>query len=136
MRLVYIFFIIIIKLIAVEINDYDDRFDNTSIKDFLQIDDVNRESSTVKARSYILTDLCLSTVQYRYEDNEMNESMDLLKNGLYTQRFLETTMLDNTYLKPWPTITYTKNHTLTNITKLQVIITSDIGNYSPYFYVF
>lgn len=37
------------------------------------------------------------------------------------------------YFKHWPTVTYTKNHTLSNITKLQVIITSDIGNYSPYY---
>jgi ribosome-binding factor A len=57
--------------------------------------------------------------------------MSLINSGNYVQKYLETQLIDNTYLKYWPTINYTKNHTLSNITKFQLIITSELGNLTP-----
>ncbi len=44
------------------------------------------------SRSYKLSNVCLTTVQYRYEDNYITESMNLIKSGRYYQQYLETTM--------------------------------------------
>jgi hypothetical protein len=110
-------------------NDY---FSIDKIFKFTEVKNEINNGGLHNARKYAIKNLRLSTIQYRFDDRVTSYYMQLLKDGKYFQRYLETTMLDNTYFKQWPTLTYTKNYTLNNITKVQAIILSDVGNYSPY----
>lgn len=59
------------------------------INDVLKIEEVNKKTN-IEARSYSIENLVLSTVQYIYEENEMNESLDLVNGGNFTYSYLET----------------------------------------------
>jgi hypothetical protein len=105
------------------------------ISEILRLNKVNAEvmkSNAIKARSYKLLELHLSTVQYRYSDAEMTESMRLIRAGQFHQGYTQLIQLDQTYFKPTPDCRYTGNRNLTDVRRILMTITSDIGVYSPY----
>ena len=44
------------------------------------------------ARKYKIENMFLSTVQYRYDEGQTSASMNLIRQGGYNQKFLETIM--------------------------------------------
>lgn len=99
----------------------------------LRLADVGNLTSKA-ARSMEIKNLHLSTVQFRYDDDpaHVRRVLEQINRGAFKQKIKSLNILDKTFFKNYPNLPYTRNISVENVTKIQAIITSDIGLSSPY----
>lgn len=83
------------------------------------------------ARRYTLKNVRLETTQFIFNQEYHRSTLAKVRDGHFSQTFVEPIIQDTLWFKNWPTNTYQLNVTANKLTKIQMLLMCDIARYSP-----
>lgn len=102
---------------------------------FSQVQPIVKDELTNKsgssARRYTLKNVRLETTQFIFNNEYHKSTLAKVRDGHFSQTFTEAIIQDTIWFKNWPTNTYQLNVNANKLTKIQMLIMSDIARYSP-----